>query len=152
MSTVCRSRTVWVTTVVPGSTTVPSFRTRPTGCGVQMPPRFSTGLRAWPRYSWPSTTSSAMWSAFTPTDPVRALKRRSRFTLGFGITTVPLVLGIGEGLVLRHDHGPQYMSHAFQQEIAFLGIESSSSFIKAPEGNGVAERFIRTLKDQLLWL
>ncbi len=44
------------------------------------------------------------------------------------------------------------MSHAFQQEIVFLGIESSPSFIKAPEGNGVAERFIRSLKEQLLWV
>ncbi len=64
----------------------------------------------------------------------------------------PLAQDIAEGLVLRHDHGPQYMSHTFQQEIAFLGIESSPSFIKAPEGNGVAERFIRTLKEQLLWV
>jgi len=33
----------------------------------------------------------------------------------------PLSHGIAEGLVLRHDHGPQYMSHAFQQELRFLG-------------------------------
>ncbi len=64
----------------------------------------------------------------------------------------PLDQGIAEGLVLRHDHGPQYMSHAFQQELRFLGIESSPSFVRAPEGNGVAERFIRTLKEQLLWV
>ena len=64
----------------------------------------------------------------------------------------PLVEGLAERLVLRHDHGPQYMSHAFQQEIAFLGIESSPSFVRAPEGNGIAERFIRTLKEQLLWV
>ena len=64
----------------------------------------------------------------------------------------PLAAGIAEGLALRHDHGPQYMSHHFQAEIAFLGIESSPSFVKAPEGNGVAERFIRTLKEQLLWV
>jgi putative transposase len=64
----------------------------------------------------------------------------------------PLAKDIAAGLVLRHDHGPQYMSHAFQQEIAFLGVESSPSFIRAPEGNGVAERFIRTLKEQLLWV
>jgi transposase InsO family protein len=44
------------------------------------------------------------------------------------------------------------MSHAFQQELRLLGIESSPSFVKAPEGNGVAERFIRTLKEQLLWV
>lgn len=64
----------------------------------------------------------------------------------------PLAEGVAEGLVLRHDHGPQYMSHAFQQELRFLGIESSPSFVRAPEGNGVAERFIRTLKEQLLWV
>ena len=44
------------------------------------------------------------------------------------------------------------MSRAFQQEIAFLGIESPPSFVRFPQGNGVAERFIRTLKEQLLWV
>ncbi len=44
------------------------------------------------------------------------------------------------------------MSDAFQKEIAFLGIESSPAFIRAPEGNGCAERFIRTLKENLLWV
>src|SRR5438270_12478856 len=51
-----------------------------------------------------------------------------------------------------HDHGSQYMSHHFQTEIAFLGIESSPAFVRAPEGNGCAERFIRTLKENLLWV
>lgn len=64
----------------------------------------------------------------------------------------PLSPAIAEGLTLRHDNGPQYLSDHFQQEVAFLGIESSPSFIRAPEGNGVAERFIRTLKEQLLWV
>jgi len=64
----------------------------------------------------------------------------------------PLSEGIADGLILRHDHGSQYMSHHFQHEIAFLGVESSPSFVRAPEGNGVAERFIRTLKEQLLWV
>ena len=39
-----------------------------------------------------------------------------------------------------------------QQEVAFFGIESSPSFVREPEGNGVAERFIRTLKENLLWV
>ena len=63
-----------------------------------------------------------------------------------------LAEGVAKGLVLRHDHGPQYMSQVFQRELRFLGVESSPSFIRAPEGNGVAERFIRTLKEQLLWV
>ena len=44
------------------------------------------------------------------------------------------------------------MSDHFQKEIAFLGIESSPAFVRAPEGNGCAERFIRTLKENLLWV
>jgi putative transposase len=60
--------------------------------------------------------------------------------------------GIARGLALRHDHGSQYMSDAFQKEIAFLGIASSPAFVRAPEGNGCAERFIRTLKENLLWV
>ena len=59
---------------------------------------------------------------------------------------------IAHGLAVRHDHGSQYMSHHFQKEIAFLGIASSPAFVRAPEGNGCAERFIRTLKENLLWV
>jgi transposase InsO family protein len=43
------------------------------------------------------------------------------------------------------------MSDHFQKEVAFLGIESSPAFVRAPEGNGCVERFIRTLKENLLW-
>jgi putative transposase len=56
------------------------------------------------------------------------------------------------GLGIRHDHGSQYMSHDFQTEIRWLGAVSSPAFVRAPEGNGCAERFIRTLKENLLWL
>jgi transposase InsO family protein len=59
---------------------------------------------------------------------------------------------VATGLTVRHDHGSQYVSDAFQAELAFLGIESSPSFVRAPEGNGCAERVIRTLKEQLLWV
>jgi putative transposase len=59
---------------------------------------------------------------------------------------------VARGLALRHDHGSQYMSDHFQKEIAFLGIKSSPAFVRAPEGNGCAERFIRTLKENLLWV
>ena len=60
--------------------------------------------------------------------------------------------GVARGLKLRHDHGSNYMSGDFQDEIACLGIEASPSFVREPEGNGVAERFIRTLKENLLWV
>ncbi|MBB5693043.1 transposase InsO family protein [Roseomonas pecuniae] len=60
--------------------------------------------------------------------------------------------GIATGIALRHDHGSQYMSDAFQGELKFLGFESSPAFVRVPEGNGCAERFIRTLKENLLWV
>ena len=60
--------------------------------------------------------------------------------------------GAADGLKLRHDHGSVYMSDDFQNEIKFLGIESSPAFVRQPEGNGCIERFFRTLKEQVLWL
>jgi transposase InsO family protein len=60
--------------------------------------------------------------------------------------------GIAIGLEVRHDHGSQFVSDLFQRELRFLGAESSPSFVRSPEGNGCAERFIRTLKEQLLWV
>ena len=60
--------------------------------------------------------------------------------------------GVARWLRLRHGHGSNYLADDVQQEVAFFGIESSPSFVREPEGNGVAERFIRTLKENLLWL
>ena len=60
--------------------------------------------------------------------------------------------GIARGLRLRHDHGSNYLADDFQQEVAVFGIENSPSFVREPEGNGVAERFIRMLKENLLWV
>jgi putative transposase len=60
--------------------------------------------------------------------------------------------GAATGIRNRHDHGSQYMSDDYQAEIAFLGMESSPSFVRQPECNGCVERFIRTLKEQLLWV
>ena len=37
------------------------------------------------------------------------------------------------------------------ETIAFLGIECLPAFVRA-KGNGCAERFIRTLKENLLWV
>jgi transposase InsO family protein len=60
--------------------------------------------------------------------------------------------GVAVGLELRHDHGSAFVSDVYQSELKFLGITSSPSYVREPEGNGCAERFIRTLKEQLLWL
>src|SRR3974390_1550105 len=87
----------------------------------------------------------ASWSAnrFEALEPVRQGVHRC-----FGA----IAPGVARGLKLRHDHGSNYMSGDFQDEIECLGIEASPSFVREPEGNGVAERFIRTLKENLLWV
>ncbi len=60
--------------------------------------------------------------------------------------------GVASALKLRHDHGSQFVADDYQRELAFLGIASSPAFVREPEGNGCVERFIRTLKENLLWV
>jgi putative transposase len=60
--------------------------------------------------------------------------------------------GIARGLAVGHDHGSRYMAHDFQAEPRLLGIASSPAFVRAPEGDGCAERFIRTLEENLPWV
>ncbi len=60
-------------------------------------------------------------------------------------------VNIARGIALRHDHGPQYISHHFIGELHYLGIADSPAYVREPEGNGVAEWFIKQLKEQVLW-
>ncbi len=87
---------------------------------------------------------------------IHAVKRATRFE-----ALEPIRQGVREhfggfsakvaaGLILRYDHGTQYMSEDFQNEVCFLGMDSSPSFIRQPEGHGCIERFFHTLKERLL--
>ena len=87
--------------------------------------------------------ASARATRFEALEPVRQAVRQNFGAIGRDVAA---------GLRIRHDHGSQYMSGDFQREIRFLGAESSPAFVRAPEGNGCAERFIRTLKENLLWV
>ena len=59
--------------------------------------------------------------------------------------------GAARGLALRMDHGTQYLSEHFQNQIKAWGVASSFAFLQEPETNGAAERFIRTLKEQAIY-
>lgn len=59
--------------------------------------------------------------------------------------------GAARGLKLRLDHGTQYLSGDFQTQIKVWGIAPSFAFIEQPQTNGVAERFFRTLKEQVVY-
>ena len=58
--------------------------------------------------------------------------------------------GVARGLSLCMDHGCQYTSDAFQQQIKSWGIAASFGLVGQPETNGVAERFFRTFKEQAI--
>jgi putative transposase len=47
------------------------------------------------------------------------------------------------------DHGTQYTADDFLNQIKFWGIAPSFAFVAEPQTNGVAERFNRTLKEQV---
>ena len=76
--------------------------------------------------------------------PPARLRRRHRPLRGSGPD-------VARGIKLRHDWGSQYRAHHFQGSLNWLGIEDDAAFVGEPQGNGVAERFIRTLKEQCLW-
>lgn len=57
-----------------------------------------------------------------------------------------------QGLALRHDGGSCFRSGHYQAELDHLGIERSPAFHYEPETNGCVEKFIQTLKEQVLWI
>ena len=103
-------------------------------------------------FSSPSNTRTQKSSAFTPARSANQAGKLESVRQGVYRCFGSIAPGVARGLKLRHDHGSNYMSGDFQSEIKCLGIEASPSFVREPEGNGVAERFIRTLKENLLWV
>ncbi len=79
---------------------------------------------------------------FAALEPVRQGIRLRFGTIG---------AGVARGLLLRSDQGSQYMSADFQGEVRFLGITPSPTPPRSPESNGISERFIRTLRQEVIW-
>jgi len=48
------------------------------------------------------------------------------------------------------DHGSQYLSDHFVNQVRFWGIKPCFAFVEQPRTNGVVERFNRTLKKQAI--
>lgn len=80
---------------------------------------------------------------FAAMEPVRAAVRKTFGTIDKNICK-------GMNLQLRSDHGSQYDSADFINEMKFLGLEMSKAFVRSPECNGIIERFHRTLEEQVL--
>lgn len=54
------------------------------------------------------------------------------------------------GLELRTDHGPQYTGTDCADLCREWGIDHTFAPVGRPTGNAVTERFIRTLKEELI--
>lgn len=57
---------------------------------------------------------------------------------------------VARGLKLRMDHGTQYLSDHFLNQVRYWGIAPSFAFVQEPQTNGVVERFNRTIKEQVI--
>ena len=117
----------------------------PTSCGA----RTAFGCSRW-------TTAGAFehWNAECVGWHV--CKRGDRFaalqpiSMGLARLYASTSAGAARGLALRMDHGSQYLSDHFTNQIKFWGIQPSYAFVEQPQTNGVAERFNRTLKEQII--
>jgi putative transposase len=89
---------------------------------------------------WHVAKKGDRWAAL---EPIRQGVHRH-----FGSYTPKIALGLG----LRHDWGPQYTARQFNGELKWLGIRSSPAFVGEPECNGLIERFMRTLKEECVYV
>jgi transposase InsO family protein len=58
--------------------------------------------------------------------------------------------GAARGLSVRMDHGTQYLSDHFTNQLKFWGITPSYAFVEEPQKNGVADRFLGIVREQVL--
>ena len=58
---------------------------------------------------------------------------------------------VPEGLVLRTDNGPQYISHEFRNAMKLLGIRLEYIQKHTPEDNGNIESFHNSIKTDYIW-
>lgn len=59
--------------------------------------------------------------------------------------------GVPDGLELRSDHGPQYTGSDCEELCRDWRVDHTFAPVGRPTGNAVAERFIQTLKVELIW-
>ena len=59
---------------------------------------------------------------------------------------------VPEGVELRTDHGPQYTGGDCEELCSRWKLAHTYAPVGRPTGNAVAERFIRTIKEELVWL
>ena len=82
---------------------------------------------------------------FAAMEPVRKAVKQQFGSIEKGVCS-------GMELKLRSDHGTQYDSADFMNEMNFMGLGMSKAYVRSPECNGIIERFHRTLDEQVFSL
>ena len=60
-------------------------------------------------------------------------------------------MAVPDGLELRSDHGPQYTGSDCHALCGLWNVDHTFAPVGRPTGNAVAERFILTMKSELIW-
>ena len=89
---------------------------------------------------WPGAKLGDRWAAL---EPIRQGVRHAFGAVG---------KDLARGLRVRCDGGPQSIADAWITEVKWLGITISPTYVGEPQCNGVIEGFMRTLKEQCLYL
>ena len=110
-----------------------STRSRMAGAGF-LKSSIITWMKSWAGMWQSRAIAGPPWSRFAKTSRLRATK------------------AIAPGLQIRCDWGPQYVATAWIQEVKWLGITISPSYVGEPQCNGVAERFMWAPKEKCLYL
>ena len=58
---------------------------------------------------------------------------------------------VPDGLQLLTDNGSIFLAHDFVNEMNNLGIDQKYTPFRCPTANGIAERFMRTIKEEKVW-
>ena len=58
---------------------------------------------------------------------------------------------VPDGLELRTDHGPQYTGDDAAQFCGHWKLDHTFAPVGRPTGNAIAERFIQTVKVEVIW-
>jgi hypothetical protein len=59
---------------------------------------------------------------------------------------------VPEGLEMRSGHGPQYTGADAARLLGLWSLLHTFALVGRPTGNTVVERFIRTMKEKVVWL
>ena len=130
--------------------TVRSSPMPPTSCGARTAFGCSRWTTAGVGYSPPSSIGTPSASAGMCASEATRFAALQPISMGLARLYDSTSAGAARGLALRMDHGSQYLSDHFTNQIKFWGIQPSYAFVAEPQTNGVAERFNRTLKEQIV--